>query len=171
MSRNLVLVAILALAIAGIGYASINASKYNEVSSLSGIEVPTRVTVRGEVVNLGFSKLVMVYNGIVYDMDARGVYAVAESRTTQDSYAVFLLKGKNGFTVAAVYPSAEFISRYGGSPVIESSIVVDGIYKPGDRLKIVMPTGEQVELPVLEINSILKGCHSSYGQEQARIKG
>jgi len=106
MNRNLVLVLILAVAIAGIGYASINASKYNEVGSLSGIEAPTRVTVKGEVVNLGFSKLVMVYNGVIYDLDARGVYAVAKSRTTQDSYAVFILKGKNGFTVAAVYPSA-----------------------------------------------------------------
>ena len=170
MNKSIILVAILAIAIAGIGYASINASKYNEVGSLSKLDAPSRVTVKGNVVNLGYNRFMIVYKGQVFEAQAKGVYAVAYSRNGESSYAIFILKGDNGFTVAAIYPSAEFISRYGGSPIIESSIVVDGVYNPGDKIKIILPPGNTETLPVLEINGILKGCHASYGQEQAKIK-
>jgi len=162
-------IAMIAL-MAGIGYASINASKYNEVGSLLEIGRPSRVTVKGDVVNLGFGEYVMVYNGKTYSVLARGVYGVAEDKATGESYALFVLEGSNGYTVAALYPAGEFIARYGGSPIVDPSIVVDGIYKPDVTVKLVKPGSPPVELSVIEVNAILKGCHASYGEDQATLR-
>ncbi len=167
MNRPILLAVIMAVLIAGIGYASINASKYNEVGSLASVDSPTRVTVRGNVVSLGIGSGVIVYNGEEYRLDARGPYGIAKAGNG-DSIVIFLLEGDNGFRVAAVYPASEFLSRYGGSPIIDPTIVVDGVYKPGETISITLE-GETVQVPVIEIYTILKGCHSSYGQEQATV--
>ncbi|MCE4602705.1 MAG: hypothetical protein F7C08_00355 [Desulfurococcales archaeon] len=168
MNRPILLAIIMAAIIAGIGYASISASKYNEVGSLSGIDAPTRVTVRGNVVSLGTGSGVILYNGEAYRLDARGPYGIAEAINGGDSIVVFLLEGDNGFRVAAVYQASEFLARYGGSPIIDPSIVIDGVYMPSTTMTITIG-GDSVEVPVIDIYTILKGCHASYGQEQATV--
>ncbi len=167
MNKGVIAVVLLTLVIGVVGYMSITASQYNEVSMLASLDSPTRVTVRGEVVNLGTEDGFLVYKGERYILKPKGMYAVAEAEGS-DSLVVFLLKGQDGFLVAAVYPASDFISRYGGSPIIDPEIVVDGVYKPGERVSIKLP-GIVVDTPIIEIYSILKGCHSSYGQEQAVV--
>ena len=167
MNRGVVAAAVLSLVIGVVGYVSITASKYNEVGMLASLDSPSRVTVRGEVVDLGTGEGVLVYKGERYRLECRGAYAMAES-SGSGSLVLFLLRGGNGFVAAALYPSADFISRYGGSPIVDREIVVDSVYRPGERVSIILPGGG-VEAPVIEINSILKGCHSSYGQEQAVV--
>ncbi len=175
MNKSILVALSLLIAMAAIGYASISASKYNDVSSLAGQSSPVRVTVSGSVVDMGTGGLVMVYNGGVYRVESRGVYAIAENPETGESYALFLLKGDNGFMVAALYPARDFVTKYGGSPVVEAQIVVDGVYRPDKTVSIGI-MGSQgftplYEVPVLEVDAILKGCHSSYQQQQAVVQG
>ena len=167
MNRGIMAAAIFTLVIGIVGYMSITSSQYNEVGMLASLDAPTRVTVKGEVVNLGTGEGALIYKGERYTLKLRGMYAIAEA-SSGESLVVFLLRGQDGFLVAALYPSIDFISKYGGSPVIDAEIVIDGIYKPRDEVTIILPSG-QANAPVIEINSILKGCHSSYGQEQAVV--
>ncbi len=170
MGKGLLMgIAMIAL-IVGVGYASINASKYNEVGSLLEMDHPTRVTVKGDVVDLGYGDYVMIYNGKKFSVSARGVYGVAKDKATGESYALFILRGSNGYMVAALYPAGEFVARYGGSPIIDPSIVVDGVYKPDVEIQLVKPGSPPVSLNIIEVNAILKGCHASYGEEQATLK-
>ena len=47
-------------------------------------------------------------------------------------------------------------------------MVVDGVYDPQVKAKITfLETGETLEVPVLWINTVLKGCHASYEQPPA----
>ncbi len=175
MNKSIIIAAALVAAMALIGYASISASKYNDVSSLSMLDSPARVTVSGSTVDLGTGSLVMVYNGEVYKVDARGVYAIAEGVDSGESYALFLLEGSDGFMVVALYPARDFVTKYGGSPVVEAQIVVDGVYRPGNTVAIGIMGPDRFmplyEAPVLEVDTILKGCHASYQQEQAVVQG
>ena len=161
---------VLLAAIVLVGYASISASKYNEVSSLASVTRDTRVTVQGDNYPLGMGSYAMVYNGDIYQVEARGAYAIARNPETGEAYALFILRGKDGFTVAALYPASDFVSKYGGSPVVESSIVVDGIYRPGSKVVLYQGGMPLLEASVLEVQTILKGCHASYEQEQATVK-
>ncbi len=172
MARSrLIPVFVLAAAIGLVGFVSVAASQYNDVGSLSSLAGPARVTVSGDVLDLGRESLVMVYDGRTFLVDARGPYAIAEDPETGEAYALFLLRGDNGFTVAALYPAEEFVARYGSNPVVEAVIVVDGVYNPDSRVEIgrLGPGGFEAlyEAPVLEVTAILKGCHSSYQQPQA----
>ena len=168
--RPLILSVIIAVAMIAIGYASISASHYSDVSSLKNLSRDTRVTVQGENLPLGTGSLAMVYKGRVFNVDARGSYAVATDPQTGESYALFVLRGKDNSLVAALYPAKEFVTRYGGSPIIESTIVVDGVYKPGERVVIYQGGAPLLEAGVIEVQNILKGCHASYGQEQATLR-
>lgn len=171
MKRNgLILSLILLAAITSIGYASITASKYNEVSSLASIQSDMRVTVQGNNYPLGMGSYVMSYNGKIFQVEARGAYAIARHPETGEAYALFILTGKDGFAVAALYPASDFVAKYGGSPIVESTIVVDGIYRPGSNVVIYQGSKPVVQAKVLEVQTILKGCHASYEQEQATVK-
>ncbi len=171
MRRNgFILSIILLAAIASIGYASISASKYNEVSSLASVSSDMRVTVQGDNYPLGMGTYVMSYNDKIFQVEARGAYAIARNVETGESYALFILTGKNGFAVAALYPASDFVSKYGGSPIVESTIVVDGVYRPGSNVVIYQGSTPIVQAKVLEVQTILKGCHASYEQEQATVK-
>lgn len=164
--KQLVVLAGLATLIGAVGFASVLSSSYNDVSSLSSVESEIRVTVQGSPVNLGTGTLVLKVGGEEYMLDARGFYAIPIGGL--DSYVLFILEGEDGFRVAALYPARDFIARYGGSPVVESLVVVDGVYEPSAIAVIEDPeTGKTQQLPVLWINAILKGCHSSYQQQPA----
>ena len=169
--RTLLLALALSAVIGLIGMAALAASKYNDVSSLAGLEAPTRVTVSGEVVDLGRRDLLMYVDGELFEVDARGYYAIARSPDSGRSYVVFLLKGSDGFTIAALYPAEAFIARYGSNPIFEQTVVVDGVFKPNVKVVIGEPGPEGFdklyEVSALEVNAILKGCHASYGQMQA----
>jgi len=165
-AKTLAVVAILALAIAGAGAAAVLSSSYNDVGSLAGVESSVRVTVEGSTVNLGTGTIILEVNGESYTLDARGYFAVP--RGGAEGYVLFLLAGENGFTVAALHDARDFIARYGGNPVVEATVVVDGVYDPNTRARITfLETGETIEVPVLWINAVLKGCHASYEQPPA----
>ncbi|MCE4611756.1 MAG: hypothetical protein F7B17_07300 [Desulfurococcales archaeon] len=169
--RTLLLALSLAAVIGLIGVAALAASRYNDVSSLAGLEAATRVTVSGEIVNLGSGDMIMYYDGEVFEVDARGYYAIARNPESGRSYVVFLLRGNDGFTIAALYPAEAFIARYGSNPIFEQTVVVDGIFKPSVKIVLGEPGSggfeKLYEVPVLEVNAILKGCHASYSQVQA----
>ncbi|MCE4610898.1 MAG: hypothetical protein F7B17_02880 [Desulfurococcales archaeon] len=171
--KALLAVLVLAASIVILGYVSIRESSYNDVGSLKELSAPTRVTVTGDLVDLGDGILLMNYKGGTYTLEARGVYAIAQG--PEGEYAVFLLKGGNGFMVVALYPASEFVSKYGGSPLFEEKVIVQGIYMPGETVVIGLPSPDGVkplyEAPLLKVDAILKGCHSSYQQRQASITG
>lgn len=164
--RTLTMVALLAAAVAGAGAAAVLSSSYDDVGSLAGLSDRLRVTVEGYTVDMGTGTVVLEVNGESYTLDARGFFAIPVGGS--DGYVLFLLRGDNGFTVAALHDAREFIARYGGNPVVEATVVVDGVYDPSVRARITLvETGETVEVPVLWINTVLKGCHASYEQPPA----
>lgn len=164
--RTAIAIILLSVAVAGAGVAAVISSSYNDVGSLAALNERTRVTVEGSTVNLGSGTLILEVNGKSYTLDARGFFAIPFGGT--EGYVLFLLRGESGFTVAAVYDAREFVSRYGGNPVVEATVVVDGIYDPETKARITfLDTGETVEVPILWINTILKGCHASYEQPPA----
>ena len=164
--RTAATVALLAVAIALAGAAAVLSSSYSDVGSLSGLSERARVTVEGYTVNMGTGPILLEVNGEEYTLDARGYFAIP--RGGGEGYVLFLLRGDNGFTVAALHDAREFIARYGGNPVVEATVVVDGVYDPQVKANITfLETGETLEVPVLWINTVLKGCHASYEQPPA----
>lgn len=165
-AKQLVVLAGLAALIGAVGLASVLSSNYNDVSSLSSVNSEIRVTVQGSPTNLGTGTLILNVGDEEYMLDARGVYAIPLGEL--EGYVLFVLEGEDGFRVAALYPAKDFVARYGGSPIVESLVVVDGIYDPNTMVIIEDPeAGKIQQLPVLWINIILKGCHSSYQQQPA----
>ncbi|BAN89509.1 hypothetical protein ACAM_0040 [Aeropyrum camini SY1 = JCM 12091] len=169
MLRALVIAAILAGVFLAIGGYAIYTSGYSDVSTLESLSRPSRVTVQARVAYLGYGSATVVYGGKTYILDSRGAYGILKTVDgTGDSYAFFIMEGEDGFRAAALYKLESFTSRYGGSPVFEDTVVVDGVYRPGEELTLITPVGEE-SLPVVTVNAILKGCHAAYEGEKAVV--
>ena len=167
--RGLYLILIFSLVIGGIGLLALNASQYSDVGSLAELDRDLRVTVSGDVVPVGYGEFKLVVAGKEYIVEGRGPFGIAKPVSGDgEEYAVFILKGSNGFKVAALYPAEEFVAKYGLNPVVDTVIVVDGIYRAGLEAYI-ESGGDMEDIGVLEVLSILKGCHSAYQQPRANL--
>lgn len=167
---SLLLTLLLIAALAGIGYASITASKYSDVSSLASLTAPQRVTIQGENVPLEPGEYKMTLGDKIFIVESRGPYAIATEPKSGESYALFILRGSDGSLAAALYPARDFVAKYGGSPIVEDTIVVDAVYRPGKSIVIYSGSTPLLQAGVLEVQSILKGCHASYEQQQANTR-
>jgi len=63
-------------------------------------------------------------------------------------YLYLVLRGRDGFTITAYVPYREVLKVAGPSFQFSDEVVVEGVYDPASR--------------VLNITTILKGCHSAY---------
>ncbi len=153
--------------LAVVGVIAIKSSNYIDVSQLQNYRSPVHVIAEGKPVALGFATLELRIGETVFRAKCHGVYCVATRVEgppygSDDSYAVFLLEGKNGYRVLALYSAREFKANYGGRPVVSEKIVVEGVYHP----EVVAHLGG-MEARVLVVKKILEGCHKSYRQPPA----
>lgn len=174
--KSLMFAGILFAALLAIGFMSIKSSDYRDVSSLKSLGYEAYVTVRGTPVNLASGSYLLRIGDTVYSMKGFGSYGVAERVNgppfgNDDSYAVFVLEGKDGFRVVALYSANEFKNLYGGSPSVSSRVVVEGRYEPSVHVIIMnTATGEVEEYPLLMVSKILEGCHESYQAPAGRLE-
>lgn len=177
--KSIVLAGVLFVALLAIGFIGIRSSDYKDVSSLKNLGYKAYVTVKGTPVSLS-GNYVLKVGDTVFSLRGFGSYAIAERiggppLGNDDSYAVFILEGKDGSTrVVALYSASEFKSLYGGSPSVSSRVVVEGEYEPGLRAAIIDPaSGSKVggPYPVLIVSKILEGCHESYQAPAGRLEG
>ncbi len=166
-----------------VGLVGVKSSNYRDVAQLQAFQEtgPVRgLAVKGFTVNLKPGEYLLVVGETVFRMRVASEqpYAVAERIAGprlggDDSYAFFLLRGSNGFTVASLFSAKTFQSFYGPQPIMESEVVVSGTYNPQlkARLYLLTPDGGRVlvgEYPVFMVDKILEGCHSSYGSGVGR---
>lgn len=167
---------VLFAALIAIGYSAISSSSYMDVSSLLKTNTKSRVVVEGKPVVLGTTTLLLKVNNTVFKLEARGVYGVAYQLEgpqlgNDNSYAVFILSGKQGGAVAALYSAKEFVSKYGSRVEVSSRVVVEGTYLPSTTVTVYDATGRLLgEYPLLLVTKILEGCHESYKQPVGTIK-
>ncbi|BAA78961.2 hypothetical protein APE_0052.1 [Aeropyrum pernix K1] len=170
MLRTIAIAAVLALVFIAIGAYAIYTSEYSDVSTLQSVTRASRVTVQAGVAYLGYGTATVIYGGKTYTLEARGAYGILmPTDGSGSSYAFFVMEGEKGYKVAALYELDSFTARYGGSPVFEDTVVVDGVYRPGEELVLLTPAGEE-SLPVVTVNAILKGCHAAYDSEKAVVE-
>jgi len=156
---------------AGVGYAAIYSSNYDDVSKLRGVEARIRAIVRGDTIDMGVGKLILEVDGKTFRLEARGLYGLAYQPGSDKPTAVFLLRGNDGFEVLAIYNKDDFVEKYGTNPVVDPEVVVDGVYDPASKAIIKTPGGEIVgEYNVVFIDRILKGCHRAYSEEPGKIR-
>jgi hypothetical protein len=168
--RAPLVVALFVALMAGIGYAAIYSSNYDDVSKLRGLDARIRAIVRGDTVDMGVGRLVLEVDGRTFTLEARGLYGLAYSPGSDRPAAVFILKGRDGFEVLAIYTKDDFVEKYGTNPVVDPEVVVDGVYDPAARAVVRTPGGEVVgEYNVVFIDRILKGCHRAYSEEPGRL--
>ncbi|HID40725.1 MAG TPA: hypothetical protein EYP33_01050 [Pyrodictium sp.] len=177
--KSIVLAGMLFAALLAIGFIGIKSSDYKDVSSLKNLGYKAYVTVKGIPVSLSGNYMLKI-GDTVFSLKGFGSYGIAERIGgplfgNDDSYAVFILEGKDGSTrVVALYSASEFKSLYGGSPSVSSNVVVEGEYEPGLVATIVDPaSGSTVggPYPVLMVSKILEGCHESYQAPAGRLEG
>jgi hypothetical protein len=154
---------------AALGALALSASRYSDVGYLAELQSDSRVTVSGEVVPLGSGVYKLAVGGREYVLEGRGPFGIARPLDGGEDYVVFVLRGSNGYAVVALYPADEFVSKYGLNPIVDSVIVVDGVFRAGLEASISPAPGDVSEVGVLEVVSILKGCHSAYQQPQANL--
>ncbi|MET1102029.1 MAG: hypothetical protein ABWW69_06115 [Pyrodictiaceae archaeon] len=160
-----------------IGYTAISSSRYMDVSSLKSYKNEVHVIVSGKPVVMGIGKFYMKVNNTIFIVDAHGVYGVAKRVKgpllgSDDSYAVFLLQGKDGSVIAALYSASEFKARYGMKVDVSDKVVVEGIYKPSLRTELYTPSGDMVtSTTTIVVSKILEGCHKSYKQPIGTVSG
>jgi len=182
--RALVFAAVFFAALLGIGMLSVKSSNYKDVSQLKLYKEPVRgLNVRGTTDPFDEGIYLLRIGDTVYRFQvtmAGQPYAVAERVQgpplgQDDRYAVFLLKGEDGYTVLALFSARTFQQFYGVSPIMEQTVVVAGMYDPGLRAEIYRldPDGTPVPyrgpLPVFWVDKILEGCHQSYGAPSGKI--
>jgi len=152
------------LVIVVVGYLSISQSNYKSVADLAGVKKRVKVTVEGDVIPMGKGPMTLRVGGKVYEVEGYGSYGVARDSEGR-VYAVFIL-GSGGYAVLALYDVSGNLEAYQVGSGLASSVVVTGVYDP--RVYAVLePLGQQsmaVKLPLLRVDAILKGCHSSYQQ-------
>ena len=169
--RTPIMVALLLALMAGVGYAAIYSSNYEDVSKLRGLDARVRMIVRGDTVDMGVGSLVLEVGGVAYRLEARGLYGLAYAPGSSKPNAVFLLKGRDGYEVLAIYARDDFVEKYGINPVVDPEVVVDGVFDPASKAVIKTPSGEVIgEYDVVFIDRILKGCHRAYSEEPGRLR-
>jgi len=161
-----VVAAVLVIAFLGVGYMSLSSSSYKKVSELAGLSGKTKVTVEGTIVPMGRGNFTLYINGEPYSVHAMGSYGVAQDAFGH-VYAVFIL-GDREFQVLAFYDVGDNYVAFQTGSALKSDVVVSATYDPGSTALLVTPDG-QFSFPLLEVDSILKGCHESYKQESATI--
>lgn len=165
-TKAAIIAAILVVAFLGIGYMSLSSSSYKKVSELAGLDRKSKVTVEGTIVPIGKGEYTLYIDGKTYTVDAMGSYGVARD-AEGNVYAVFIL-GDQKFQVLAFYDVGDNYVAFQTGSALKSSVVVSATYDPNDKATLVTPSGT-IQLPLLKVDSILKGCHESYKQESATI--
>ncbi len=174
--KPLIVSLVLFAALVAVGYSAITSSSYMDVSALKNYRGGERVIVEGRPALLGVQKMYMVVNSTLFELEAHGVYGVADyvkgPRIGDDnSYAVFVLQGRDGSSVVALYSAREFIAKYGSRVEVSERVVVEGVYSPNTRVIIYDATGKPLgEYPAILVSKILEGCHESYQQPVGTIR-
>ncbi len=70
-----------------------------------------------------------------------------------DDGKVYLVLGGEEGRITGVIDEGYLLARYGAAYTFESEVVVEGYYNPSNR--------------TLMVTTILRGCHSAYGQPAA----
>lgn len=154
----------LAVILAGIGYASLASSSYKSVSDLLEAKRTVKATVEADVVPIGQGVYTLILGDKVYTLEAKGSYGVARD-PSGEVYAVFLISdGKH--TMLAFYDATDEYMAYQMGSGLSSNVVLSVTYEPGLTAILKTPNGD-VQLPAVLVNSILKGCHTSYSQGAA----
>lgn len=179
--KTLVFALVFFAALLGIGLMSVKSSNYKDVSQLKSYgEIVRGVNVKGStyLFQPGVYRLVVKDTVFEFAVQSPSPYAVARriygpALGSDDEYAVFMLKGSDGFKVLALFSARTFRNLYGGNPVMESSVVVNGVYDPRMKARLLLLHGSQWvtlgEYPVMKVEKILEGCHESYKQPSGKI--
>ncbi len=181
--KALVFAVVFFAALLGIGLLSVKSSNYKDVSQLKLYKEPVRgLNIRGKTKLFEPGVYLLRIGDTVYkfSVSTPQPYAVAERIQgpplgNDDKYAVFILEGKDGYSVLALFSAKTFQQFYGTSPIMEQNVVVTGLYNPGQRAEIYIlgadgtprPYGDA--MPVFWVEKILEGCHQSYGAPSGRI--
>ncbi len=170
--RTILLSLGIAVVIFAAGLYMVYSSTYSDVSTLATLSSPTRVTVQGSPLMMGVGEATLIINGEPYRARIQGYYGIAEPLSGEGrSYAFFFLTGSDGYSVLALYDAREFTSKYGGSPVFEDTVVVDGVFRPEVTASVQGADLEFTITNIIEVKAILKGCHASYDGEKAVVAG
>jgi len=176
--RALVFAAVFFAALAAVGLLGVKSSNYRDVGQLASFREggPIRgLAVKGTTELIEPGVYIIKVGGTVFKASVRTgqPYAVIERVQGpriggDDEYAFFILRGSNGFRVAALFSAKTFQSFYGPQPIMESKVVVSGTYNPSMVAEVyrVGPDGAPRlvgKYPVFLVDKILEGCHSSYG--------
>ncbi len=175
--REIMITIGLFIAILAVGYYSISSSEYLDVSQLKGIKFNANIIVEGRPVDMGYNTTyLLTINDTVFNVVFYGSYGIAEktgqgSFVGEDSYAVFILSGKNSQDqVIGIYSAREFRQKYGMKVSVEDKVVIEGQYYPSLKGTLINPiTQEKKEYNIVIVSSILQGCHSSYEGEVGKI--
>lgn len=165
--RAALVAVILVAAIAVVGYSSVSQSNYKPLSAILESDKRIKVTVEANTTSLGKGRLLLVIGDNQYTVEAHGSYGVARG-PDGNVYAVFILES-SGARAVAIYPVGDELMAYQTGSGLETSVVVSGVYDPGQKAVLVYPDGSSITLPVIFVDNILKGCHTSYEQGQASI--
>lgn len=158
---------VFAAVLAGVGYASIASSSYKSVTDLLASSRPVKATIQAGVAPLGSGVYTLEVDGRVYIVEARGTYGVARGDDGR-VYAVFLVTdGRHA--ALAIYDATGEYAAYQAGWSLSTTVVLGVTYEPGATATLRTPTGS-LSLPLVTVNSILKGCHSSYGQGAATTR-
>ena len=174
-----ILAAVFLAALLGVGAFSLRSSGYQDVAQLASYTEPVQgLAVKGSTVPLEPGVYYLKVGDTVFKLTVSkpSLFAKAERVAGPrlggyDSYAFFMMRGGNGFTVAALLRWDDFAGLYGGeNAVMESQVVVKGTYNPGMKAVLVDAGGRPVAgpMPVILVDKILEGCHSSYGSGAAK---
>ncbi len=167
-NRRVLLVAlVLAAAMAVVGYTSMSSSNYSTLDSVLDANKRVKVTVEAETASLGEGAYMLIVGDKHYTVEAHGSYGVAWDEEG-NVYAVFLLRGEESLALA-LYPVGDDIMAYQTGAGLQARVVITGVYDPSVKAVLVSPQAGSVELPLIQVDAILKGCHTSYQQEAATI--
>jgi len=165
--KTLLVALLLVVAIGAIGYSSMSQSNYKSLDAILSLDEKSKVTVEANTTSMGEGQFIVVINGEQYTVTAHKSYGVARG-PDGEIYAVFILESK-GARALALYPVGDEVLAYQTGSGLQTTVVVSGIYDPNIRAIIIFPDGSQASMPVIFVDSILKGCHTSYEQGQASI--
>jgi len=147
-----------------IGYMSISQSNYQDLAGVLQLDKKTKVTVQADVAPIGKGEMLLHIGGTTLVVEGYGSYGVA---TGPDGtvYAVFLLTDGANMVLALYEAGEEYLAGQMGSGLM-SNVVVSGVYDPSVVAVLETPYGT-LQLPVLYVDAILKGCHSGYTEQAA----
>ncbi len=152
------------LILSAIGYMSISQSNYQDLASLTSIDRKTKVTIEADIAPIGRGNMILEVDGKRFNVTGYGSYAVATD-AYGNVYAVFLLTDGEQVVLALYEAGETYMANQMGSGLM-SSVVVSAVYDPDATALLLTPQG-QLSLPVLYVDAILKGCHTSYSEGAA----